>query len=205
MTVRSERAHGLGRGLSTLIPQRTAGQPGPTEIALDRIRPNPHQPRRRFDEAELATLTESVRVHGILQPILVTETIDGYRLVAGERRLRAAAAAGLERIPAVIRQLDPAYPVDAIATKRPRTATGEVTGADMGRTVLDVLRRAGGPLTIAQVAERVVALRGLDAASGAVRAAVEGSAGRALRHQRDKGAVRNVSKQGRSALWELAS
>jgi ParB family chromosome partitioning protein len=106
MTVRPERAHGLGRGLATLIPQRTAGQPGPTEIALDRIRPNPHQPRRRFDEAELATLTESVRVHGILQPILVTETIDGYRLVAGERRLRAAAAAGLERIPAVVRQLD---------------------------------------------------------------------------------------------------
>ena len=106
MTVRSERAHGLGRGLSTLIPQRTAGQPGPTEIAIDRIRVNPHQPRRRFDEAELATLTESVRAHGILQPILVTETIDGYRLVAGERRMRAAEAAGLERIPAVVRQLD---------------------------------------------------------------------------------------------------
>ncbi len=106
MTVRPERAHGLGRGLATLIPQRPAGQPGPTEIALDRIRPNPNQPRRRFDEAELATLIESVRVHGILQPILVTETIDGYRLVAGERRLRAAAAVGLERIPAVVRQLD---------------------------------------------------------------------------------------------------
>jgi ParB family chromosome partitioning protein len=106
MTVRPERATGLGRGLSTLIPQRSAGQPGPTEIAIGRIRPNPHQPRRRFDEAELATLTESVRAHGILQPILVTETIDGYRLVAGERRLRAAKAAGLERIPAVVRQLD---------------------------------------------------------------------------------------------------
>ena len=106
MTVRPERAHGLGRGLSTLIPQRNGGQPGPIEIAIDRIRPNPNQPRRRFDEAELATLTESVREHGILQPILVTETIDGYRLVAGERRLRAAAAAGLERIPAIVRQLD---------------------------------------------------------------------------------------------------
>ena len=106
MTVRPERAHGLGRGLSTLIPQRTAGQPGPAEIAIARIHPNPLQPRRRFDEAELATLTESVRAHGILQPVLVTETIDGYRLVAGERRLRAAQAAGLERIPAVVRQLD---------------------------------------------------------------------------------------------------
>ncbi len=106
MTVRPERVHGLGRGLSTLIPQRSPGQPGPTDLAIDRIRANPHQPRRRFDEAEMATLTESIREHGVLQPILVTETIDGYRLVAGERRLRAAAAAGLERIPAVVRQLD---------------------------------------------------------------------------------------------------
>lgn len=106
MTVRPERAHGLGRGLSTLIPQRSVGLAAPADISIDRVRPNPNQPRRRFDEAELATLAESIREHGVLQPILVTETIDGYRLVAGERRLRAAAAAGLERIPAVIRQLD---------------------------------------------------------------------------------------------------
>ncbi len=106
MTVRPERVHGLGRGLSTLIPQRSAGLAAPTDIAIDRIRPNPLQPRRRFDDAELATLTESIREHGVLQPILVTETIDGYRLVAGERRLRAARAAGLDRIPAVTRQLD---------------------------------------------------------------------------------------------------
>ena len=129
-------------------------------------------------------------------------------VLAGELEAAQARArqlhADLAALDAGIRQYDPAYPVDAIATKRPRSATGEVTGADMGRTVLDVLRRAGGPLTIAAVAERVVALRGLDAASGAVRAAVEGSAGRALRHQRDKGAVRNPAKVGRAVLWELA-
>ena len=106
MTVRSERAHGLGRGLSTLIPQRNPAASGPIEVAIERVRPNPHQPRRRFDEAEMATLAASIREHGVLQPLLVTETIDGYRLVAGERRLRAAAAAGLDRIPAVVRQLD---------------------------------------------------------------------------------------------------
>src|SRR5829696_8870718 len=106
MTVRSERAQGLGRGLSALIPQRAAGQPGPTDIAIGRIRPNPHQPRRRFDDVEMATLTASIREHGVLQPVLVTETIDGYQLVTGERPLRAAKAAGLERIPAVVRQLD---------------------------------------------------------------------------------------------------
>ena len=106
MTVRPERSPGLGRGLAALIPQRTAGMPGPVEVAVDRVRPNPYQPRRRFDEAELRTLTESIATHGVIQPILVTETIDGYQLVAGERRLRAAIAAGLERIPAIVRQLD---------------------------------------------------------------------------------------------------
>jgi ParB family chromosome partitioning protein len=106
MTVRPDRPTGLGRGLSALIPQRSIGQPGPTDIPIAAIRPNPQQPRRRFASAELETLTASIRAHGVLQPILVTETIDGYQLVAGERRVRAAAAAGLERIPAVIRQLD---------------------------------------------------------------------------------------------------
>jgi ParB family chromosome partitioning protein len=106
MTVRPDRSTGLGRGLSALIPQRTVGQPGPIEIPIAAIRPNPQQPRHRFASAELATLTASIRAHGVLQPVLVTETIDGYQLVAGERRVRAAAAAGLERIPAVIRQLD---------------------------------------------------------------------------------------------------
>ena len=70
-----------------------------------RIKPNPHQPRKRFDPDSLATLTASIAEHGVLQPILVTETIDGYQLVAGERRLRAAQAAGLDRIPALVRQL----------------------------------------------------------------------------------------------------
>ncbi len=70
--------------------------------------------------------------------------------------------------------------------------------------MLDALRRAGGPLTLAAVAELFVALRGLDAASGAVRAAVEGSAGRALRHRRAAGTVKNPAKQGRSTLRELA-
>ena len=106
MTVRPERAQGLGRGLSALIPARPDVRPGPIDIPLASIRPNPDQPRRRFGEAEMATLTASVREHGVLQPILVAETLDGYQLIAGERRVRAAAAAGLERIPAVIRRFD---------------------------------------------------------------------------------------------------
>lgn len=104
MTVRSERHSGLGRGLSSLIPQR-AQQSATTEIPIERIRPNPRQPRQRMDPDELDGLAASIREHGVLQPILVTETIDGYQLVAGERRFRASQQAGLERIPAVIRQL----------------------------------------------------------------------------------------------------
>ena len=106
MTVRPERAQGLGRGLAALIPQRIETRATATDIPIASIRPNPEQPRRRFSDAEMATLTASVREHGVLQPVLVAETLDGYQLIAGERRVRAAAAAGLERIPAVVRHLD---------------------------------------------------------------------------------------------------
>ena len=104
MTVKPERQSGLGRGLAALIPQRSA-EPGVSEVPLSRIRPNPLQPRRHFDEAELEALAASVAEHGVLLPVLVTQTLDGYQLVAGERRFRAAQLAGLERIPVVIRQV----------------------------------------------------------------------------------------------------
>jgi ParB family chromosome partitioning protein len=96
---------GLGRGLSALIPQRPTAVVAPVEIPLSRIEPNPYQPRGMVDEAALADLAASIAEHGVLQPVLVTETIDGYRLVAGERRVRASRLAGLERIPAIVRQL----------------------------------------------------------------------------------------------------
>jgi ParB family chromosome partitioning protein len=105
VTVRSERPTGLGRGLAALIPQRSPTGPGTIEIPLDRIQPNPRQPRQRMDDAALQTLTASIREHGVIQPVLVVETIDGYQLVAGERRVRAARLAGLDRVPAVVRQL----------------------------------------------------------------------------------------------------
>lgn len=101
----ADRPAGLGRGLAALIPQRAGHASGSTEIPLDRIEANPRQPRLRMDGAALTTLTASIREHGVIQPVLVTETVDGYQLVAGERRVRAARLAGLERIPAVIRQL----------------------------------------------------------------------------------------------------
>jgi ParB family transcriptional regulator, chromosome partitioning protein len=106
MSGRSERhPSGLGRGLEALIPQRATAIAAPTEIPLSRISPNPYQPRTSIADEGLRELAASIAVHGVLQPILVTETLEGYRLVAGERRVRASLLAGLERIPAVVRQL----------------------------------------------------------------------------------------------------
>ncbi len=103
------RRGGLGKGLGALIP---AGNPesvgGLEELPVAAIRPNPYQPREHFDEEELASLAESIREVGILQPVLVRETDDGYELVAGERRWRAARRVGLQNIPALVRNTDDA-------------------------------------------------------------------------------------------------
>lgn len=105
MTERPDRPTALGRGLASLIPPRDGSSSGSVEIPLARIRRNPYQPRRRVDQDALERLATSIAEHGVIQPVLVTETFDGYQLVAGERRVRAAQLAGLERIPAVVRQL----------------------------------------------------------------------------------------------------
>ncbi|MEO8251321.1 MAG: ParB/RepB/Spo0J family partition protein [Chloroflexota bacterium] len=98
------KTFGLGRGLDALIP-RSAPSNETSEIPLDRIARNPHQPRRRFDDDETAELAASIAQHGVLQPIVVRASADGgYELIAGERRLRAARIAGLTHIPAVVRE-----------------------------------------------------------------------------------------------------
>ena len=97
------RAFGLGRGLDALIPGRD-DERGVLEIDLHRIERNPDQPRASFDEGQLGELAASIAVHGVLQPIIVRELADGgYELIAGERRTRAARLAGLETIPAIVR------------------------------------------------------------------------------------------------------
>lgn len=102
------RQGGLGRGLGSLIPTETNESEGPLrDIAVGDIVPNTFQPRRSFDEEELVALTASIRELGVLQPVLVRErTGGGYELIAGERRWRAATRAGLDRIPAVVRDVD---------------------------------------------------------------------------------------------------
>jgi ParB family transcriptional regulator, chromosome partitioning protein len=95
----------LGRGLGALIPDLERPEPAPSEIDIDRIKTNPVQPRLKLDESRLEELAASIRENGILQPVLVRPTRDGYQLVAGERRLAAAQRAGLLRIPAVVREV----------------------------------------------------------------------------------------------------
>jgi ParB family chromosome partitioning protein len=106
-----KKRRGLGRGLEALIPSgedfepRTEGggrRRGALLVPISEVRPNPDQPRRIFEPASLQELADSIRVHGVLQPLLVRETLEGYELIAGERRLRAAQLAGLAEIPVVI-------------------------------------------------------------------------------------------------------
>ena len=103
MAVESRKSSGLGRGLASLIPTSPSGVSSQAEVSVSAVRPNPEQPRRDFDPDELQHLADSIAIHGVLQPIVVVEDGDGYVLVAGERRLRAARIVGLETIPAVVR------------------------------------------------------------------------------------------------------
>ena len=100
----SPRMRGLGRGLDALIPMSREGAAMvPQMIAVDQIRPSYQQVRSRFDAEPLGELAESIRLHGVLQPLLVRRIGDGYELIAGERRWRAARLAGLQAVPAVVR------------------------------------------------------------------------------------------------------
>ena len=101
-----ERRPALGKGLSALIPEApAASRPGVLEVDVDQIVPNDRQPRVQIDDARLGELAKSIRENGVIQPILVQPFGVNYRIIAGERRWRAAQMAGLLRIPVVVRQL----------------------------------------------------------------------------------------------------
>lgn len=106
----------LGRGLEQLFNSEnldvesierqiydTASSEEIVEVKLDDLRPNPYQPRKTFDEEALRDLSESIKEHGVFQPIIIKKSIKGYEIIAGERRVRASRMAGLEKIPAIVR------------------------------------------------------------------------------------------------------
>jgi ParB family chromosome partitioning protein len=106
-----EKRPALGKGLSALIPDvplavpAPAPAPGVFELDIDRLTPNDHQPRLNMDDARLEELATSIKANGIIQPIVVRRVGDGYRIIAGERRWRAARRAGLARVPVVVKDV----------------------------------------------------------------------------------------------------
>ena len=150
---RTGRQRGLGRGLGALIPGADhPTEAGVVEIPLDRIRPNALQPRAGFGGEPLAELEASIREQGILQPVLVRRVGDGYELVAGERRWRAARAAGLQSVPAIVRQLDDRGALEAALVENlqredlnaiERATAYRRLSADFGLSQESIARRVG--------------------------------------------------------------
>lgn len=97
---------GLGKGIEALIPGAAIGENEEIlEVRPDEIEPNPYQPRQIFDDEKMEDLVASMKEHGVIQPLIVRRSGLGYQLVAGERRLRAAIMAGLEKVPVVVRDM----------------------------------------------------------------------------------------------------
>jgi ParB family transcriptional regulator, chromosome partitioning protein len=144
---------GMGRGLAAILPESAAEAPELREVPTELIRPNPDQPRSRIDEAAIADLAASVAAAGIVQPLIVRPLADGsYELVAGERRWRAAQEAGLERVPAVVRDHEEAERLQtALVENMAREDLNPVDEAracatlvdDLGLTKEELARRVG--------------------------------------------------------------
>ena len=101
-----EKRSALGKGLSALIPDvPEPARQGTFEVDIDRLSPNEEQPRVQMDDAKLEELTQSIKANGIIQPILVRRSGNAYRIIAGERRWRAAQRAGLQKVPVVVREV----------------------------------------------------------------------------------------------------
>ncbi|TFG84742.1 MAG: ParB/RepB/Spo0J family partition protein [Spirochaetales bacterium] len=153
---------GLGRGLGALLPEsafeetdagnREPGSEGVRSVPLGRITPSPDQPRKRFDDESLGELADSIRRHGVIQPLIVESTDDGsYRIVAGERRWRAAALAGLKDIPVIVRELGLEKRLEvALVENVQREDLNPVDEAEAYRQLMEMTG-----LTQDQVAERV--------------------------------------------------
>lgn len=105
----SPKKKALGRGLNALVGEaqyETGHQQSDSKLPIDKIKPNPNQPRIHFNETELQELSESIREHGVLQPLLVRKDGDSYEIIAGERRYQASKIAGLTEVPVIIKDVD---------------------------------------------------------------------------------------------------
>lgn len=143
---------GIGRGLAAILPPTQASDEELQQLPLDLVVPNPDQPRRAFGQRELAELADSIREHGVLQPVLVRALPGGrFELLAGERRLRAARLAGLERIPAVVRAADDDQRLELAMIEN--MARQDLNAVEAARACADLVDRFG--LTKEEVGRRV--------------------------------------------------
>ncbi len=146
------RHRGLGKGLDALIPSDGATG-GAAELPVEAIHRNPRQPRRRMDAGELRQLAESIRQHGVLQPLIVSagEAGRGFVLIAGERRLEAARLVGLKTVPAIVRQASEQQHLEwALVENLQRTDLGALEAAEGYRQLIEEFG-----LTHQQVADQV--------------------------------------------------
>jgi len=150
----SPHKSGLGRGLEALIPlaeEEAAVTQGVIEVPLASITPNPHQPRMQIRDQDLVELATSIEEHGIIQPLVVTRAPNGYQLIAGERRWRAARLAGLSTVPVIVKDTAPSEMLElALVENLQRADLNPLEEAMAYRQLTDEFG-----LTQAQVARRV--------------------------------------------------
>jgi ParB family transcriptional regulator, chromosome partitioning protein len=205
---------GMGRGLAAILTVADDGGAAPDlrSLPVESIQPNPDQPRRRFDEEALAALAESLRERGVLQPVLVRPRAGGnFELIAGERRWRAAKLAGLEELPAIVREGDDAASLElALIENMAREDLNPVEQAracaalveDLGLTREDVGRRVGRSRVSVSNLLRLLDLPDDALALLETGALTEGH-GRALLLAEDHGARRSLARSAAQDGWSV--
>jgi ParB family chromosome partitioning protein len=205
-------SRGMGRGLAAILSSGTREETGLREIPVELIAPNPDQPRREFDEEALFALSESIAVRGILQPLVVRPKPDGsYELVAGERRLRAAKLAGLDHVPAVVRETGDDERLElALVENMAREDLNPLEEAralatlvdDLGLTKEEVARRVGRSRVAVTNMIRMLELPD-DALTMLAAGELTGGHGRALLLAKDQSTRLRLAREARAGGWSV--
>lgn len=203
---------GIGRGLAAILPKTQTALEGLRELAIELIEPNPDQPRGEVDRESLLALAESIKARGILQPVVVRPLAGGtYELVAGERRLRAAKLAGLDRIPAILRQTEATERLElALMENMAREDLNPVDEAracatlveDLGVTKEELGRRMGKSRVAISNLIRILDLPD-DALALVQSGELSEGHGRALLLNKDQATRRRLAREAASRGWSV--
>src|SRR5436305_2069557 len=205
----------MGRGLAALLsggPDGEAAAPALRDLAIELIRPNPNQPRGDFDGESLLALSESIKARGVLQPLVVRPLPGGsYELIAGERRLRASKLAGLERVPAIVRETAEADRLElALIENMAREDLNPIDEAracatlvdDLGVTKEEVGRRVGRSRVAISNSIRLLDLP--DEVQAMIQAGeLSAGHGRGLLLCKDHGERRKLAREARDRDWSV--